>query len=112
MYSPSAIEIAPATRPAVPVSTIARGRHTAAADAGDERDVGDQPVHRAEDGGPQPAAGDVAVVVLDAARRGPRHGSVRISYPVSVTATMCSNWAVHLRSLVTTVQPSAHMSCR
>ena len=37
-------------------------------------------------------------------------GSVRISAPVSVTTSVCSNWAVRLRSLVTTVQPSSHMS--
>src|SRR5690606_18703611 len=32
--------------------------------------------------------------------------SVRISTPSFVTATVCSNWAESLRSLVTTVQPS------
>ena len=44
-------------------------RAAAAADAGDQRDVGDEPVHRAEHGGPQPAARDVPVLgaVVDAA---------------------------------------------
>ena len=37
-------------------------RPAAAADAGDQRDVGDQPVHRAEDGGPQPAARHIPVL--------------------------------------------------
>ena len=38
------------------------------------------------------------------------HGSVRISAPASVTSTVCSNWALRRRSLVTTVQLSSHMS--
>jgi hypothetical protein len=38
-------------------------RHPAATDAGDQRDVADQAVHCAEDGRPQPAAGDVRVMV-------------------------------------------------
>ncbi|EHK81039.1 putative ABC transporter permease [Rhodococcus pyridinivorans AK37] len=38
------------------------------------------------------------------------HGRVRISAPVSVTTMVCSNCAVHLRSLVTTVQPSSQIS--
>lgn len=33
-----------------------------------------------------------------------------MSAPVSVTTRVCSNWAVRLRSFVTTVQPSSHMS--
>ncbi len=37
-------------------------------------------------------------------------GRVRISAPVSVTTKVCSNCAVHLRSLVTTVQPSSQIS--
>ena len=37
----------------------------AAGDAGDQREVGDQAVHRAEHRRPQPAAGDVGVVVVD-----------------------------------------------
>jgi hypothetical protein len=36
----------------------------AAADTGDERDVRDETVHRAEHGRPQPATGDVGVVVV------------------------------------------------
>lgn len=38
------------------------------------------------------------------------HGRERISAPVSVTTMVCSNCAVHLRSLVTTVQPSSQIS--
>ena len=38
------------------------------------------------------------------------HGSVRISDPLSVTTRVCSNCAVHLRSFVTTVQPSSQIS--
>ena len=41
-----------------------RARRPAATDTGDQRRVGDQAVHRAEDGGPQPAAGDVGVAVV------------------------------------------------
>ena len=37
-------------------------------------------------------------------------GRVRISAPESVTRSVCSNWAVRLRSAVTTVQPSSQMS--
>src|SRR5207248_9355576 len=40
----------------------------------------------------------------------PRQGSVRISAPVSVTTSVCSNCAVRLRSLVSTVQPSLHIA--
>ena len=36
--------------------------------------------------------------------------SVRISAPSAVTSTVCSNWAVRLRSLVTTVHLSGQMS--
>ncbi len=36
--------------------------------------------------------------------------TVRISARVSVTSNVCSNCAVHLRSLVTTVQPSSQIS--
>ena len=39
-----------------------------------------------------------------------RHGSVRISAPSSVTTMVCSNCAVHLRSVVATVQPSSQIS--
>ena len=49
----------------------------------------------------------IAVMVLV----GVVQGRVRISCPVSVTTTVCSNCAVHLRSLVSTVHPSSHMSC-
>jgi hypothetical protein len=35
----------------------------APAHARDQGGVGDEPVHRAEDGGPQPAAGDVTVLM-------------------------------------------------
>jgi Fe2+ transport system protein B len=38
------------------------------------------------------------------------HGKVRISAPSSVTTMVCSNWAVHFRSLVATVQPSDQIS--
>ena len=38
------------------------------------------------------------------------HGNVRISAPSSVTTRVCSNWAVHLRSEVATVQPSSQIS--
>src|SRR5450830_1007527 len=38
------------------------------------------------------------------------HGSVSISAPCSVTRRVCSNWAVRLRSAVTTVHPSSHTS--
>jgi hypothetical protein len=38
------------------------------------------------------------------------YGRVRISAPVSVTNRVCSNCAVHLRSRVTTVQPSSQIS--
>ena len=42
--------------------------------------------------------------------RSRRQGRVRISAPVSVTSTVCSNCALRRRSLVTTVHPSSHMS--
>ena len=74
--------------------------------------VGFSRVGFTEDRGPQPPAGDVRVVMLAGWLHPAGHGSVRISYPESVTAIMCSNCAVHRRSLVTTVQPSDHMSCR
>ena len=38
-------------------------RSVAAADARQQRDVGDEPVHGAEHGGPEPAAGHVPVLV-------------------------------------------------
>ena len=62
--SPRAIENAPATSPAIPVRMIISPVRAAAADAGDQRDVGDQPVHRPEHRRPQPAAGDVPVMVV------------------------------------------------
>ena len=37
-------------------------------------------------------------------------GRVRISLPVSVMRMVCSNWAERLRSAVTTVQSSSHIS--
>ena len=37
-------------------------------------------------------------------------GSVRISAPLSVTSTVCSNCAVRRRSVVTAVQPSCQIS--
>ena len=37
-------------------------------------------------------------------------GSVRISLPLSVMRMVCSNCAERFRSLVTTVQPSSHIS--
>ena len=50
-------------------------RRAATADPGDQRDVGDQPVHGAEYSGPQPAAGDIAVLVpVCLARRVPSNG--------------------------------------
>jgi hypothetical protein len=60
------------------------GRQPAPADAGDQRDVGDQPVHRPERRRAQPAAGDVGVVVgiereRTVADRPAPHGTVRIS---------------------------------
>ena len=48
----------------MPVRMIVSPVAAAAADARDQRDVGHQPVHRAEDAGAQPAAGDVAVRVV------------------------------------------------
>ena len=64
VYSPSAIENAPASSPATPLSTTAcalgAGGHTR-----DQRGVADQAVHRAERRGAQPAAGDVGVAVID-----------------------------------------------
>ncbi|WP_246631268.1 hypothetical protein [Pseudonocardia nigra] len=53
----------------MPVRMITWRPAPAPADAGDQRDVGDEAVHRAEDRGPQPAAGDVTVVVVALARR-------------------------------------------
>ena len=48
------------------IGGVLRGAgYAAAAHPGDQRDVGDQSVHRAEDGGPQPAAGHVPVLVAD-----------------------------------------------
>ncbi len=38
------------------------------------------------------------------------YARVRTSAPESVTTSVCSNCAVRLRSLVSTVQPSSHMS--
>ena len=66
MYSPAAIEKAPAASPARPASTTILLSLAAAGDAGDQGEVRDQAVRGAEDGRPQPAAGDVAVLVLDA----------------------------------------------
>ncbi len=37
------------------------------------------------------------------------HGLVRTSAPSAVTRSVCSNWALRRRSLVTTVQSSSHM---
>ena len=42
--------------------------------------------------------------------RAPDNGSVRISWPSSVTRMVCSNCAVRRRSLVTAVQPSGQTS--
>ena len=73
VYSPSAIENAPATRPAKPLSTTVCAL-AAAADAGNQCGVADKTVHRAERRGPQPTAADVAVPVIEAcaARRSAR----------------------------------------
>ena len=68
VYSPAAIENAPAARPGEAGEHDRGGVRVvagAAGDAGDQREVGDQPVHRAEHRGPQPAARDVGVVVGD-----------------------------------------------
>jgi hypothetical protein len=46
-------------------------RDPAAAHPGDQRDVGDQAIHRAEHGRPQPTAGDIGMVIRDH-RRGQR----------------------------------------
>ena len=80
-YSPAAIEHAPAARPARPVSTMVCALAAAAAHPGDQRRVGDQPVHGAEHGRPQPAAGHVPVVVpvIVSVRVGP--GSLLGSHP-------------------------------
>ena len=45
-------------------------REPGAADSGDQRDVRYQAVHRTENGRPQPAAGHVAVLVVDPRARG------------------------------------------
>lgn len=63
----------------------------------------------ATDAYPVSRPGQPAPVRPSAGAGGP-HGRVRISAPVSVTTSVCSNWAVRFRSLVTTVQPSSHMS--
>ena len=67
VYSPAAIENAPAASPASPASTTCCEWSPlgAADDTGDQGEVGDQPVHRAEDRRPQPAAGDVRMLVVD-----------------------------------------------
>ena len=53
----------------MPVRMIVAAARATAADARDQRDVGDQAVHRAEDARPQPAAGDVRVMVSDVVMR-------------------------------------------
>ena len=86
-------------------------RDPAAADAGDERDVGDQPVHGTEHRRPQPAAGDIGVMVLGARRLPIRAASgcrSRSRSPPRCARTGRST----RRSFVSTVQPSRHMSCR
>ena len=54
-------------------------------------------------------AGSVGADSKDRAGAG-FQGRVRTSAPSSVTTSVCSNWAVRERSLVTTVQPSSHCS--
>ena len=55
MYSPAAIEKAPASRPAMPASTMKWLSAARAGDAHDQRQVADQAVVGAEDGGAQRA---------------------------------------------------------
>ena len=66
MYSPAAIEKAPAASPASPASSTALLSSAPPRDAGDQGEVRHQPVRGAEHGRPQPAAGDVGVLVRDA----------------------------------------------
>ncbi len=72
VYSPSAIENEPASRPATPLSTTACAL-ALAADTGDQRGVADQTVHRPERGRAQPAARHVGMPVVDLVRH-PRRG--------------------------------------
>ena len=64
VYSPSAIEKAPASSPATPlITTVLRVR--TGGHPRDQRGVADQPVHRTERRGAQPPAGHVGVPVID-----------------------------------------------
>ena len=67
VYSPSAIENAPASRPATPLITTVCA--PAAAHTRDQRGVADQAVHRAERRRAQPAAADVGVPVIELVRQ-------------------------------------------
>ena len=79
MYSPSPIEIAPATRPAVPVSTMLRGATPPPPTPAIRAMLVTSPSIAPKTAGAQPAAGDVRVVCLAQCRRGLGHGRVRIS---------------------------------
>ena len=100
MYSPAAIENAPAASPARPgEETALWSSLRAAGDAGDQGEVGDQPVHRAEDGRAQPAAGDVGVLVLDAhASRSALPGPARVRLRVAVMdVSLVGSWRLGRR---------------
>src|SRR5206468_9182216 len=85
------------------------GAGARSSDAGDQRDVADQPVHRAEHRRPQPPADDVAVVVVDLgggrARRGRAHGA-RVRPGAAGCAASGAEGGAGLRSTKNTTAPT------
>ena len=76
VYSPAAIENAPATRPASPASTMNfEPGLGAAVHTGDQREVRHQPVHRPEHRRPQPPTGHIPMRVIPGIA--PAHNPVR-----------------------------------
>ena len=73
---------------------MARGAAPPPADAGDERGVGDQPVHRAEDRRPQPAAGHVGVAVVVRLGLRQRLGAAHASSASAPSGTVGSSGGV------------------
>ena len=66
MYSPAAMREAPAASPARPGENTTDAVAGASGDAGDQREVRDQAVQGPEHRRPEPAAGDVGVLMTDA----------------------------------------------
>ena len=65
MNSPAAMEKAPASRPAMPVSTMHDGLDGGAGHAHDQTGIGDEAVIDAEDAGAERAAADDCVALSD-----------------------------------------------